>query len=79
MANDYSHDDLVERVNTPGWRLTSNKDAPPFEGNLDEVLRSAHDRHKQGDHPGLIQEIETAVELELLQIQQLWHYLGLPV
>jgi hypothetical protein len=79
MANDYSYDQLVERVKTPGWRLTSDRDDVTVEGNLDEVLRSAHDRHTKGEHPGLIQEIETAVELELLQMQQLWRYLGLPV
>lgn len=77
MANDYSHDDLVSRVNSPGWRLTGG-DAP-VEGKLDDVLRAAHGRYADGQHPGLVQEIETAVELELIQLQQLWRYLGLPV
>jgi len=27
----------------------------------------------------LIEEIETSVELDMLQIAQLWRYLGLPV
>jgi hypothetical protein len=57
--------------------LTGGK--APVEGKLDDVLRAAHDRHKEGEHPGLIQQIETTVELDLIQMQQLWRYLGLPV
>jgi hypothetical protein len=77
MPNDYSHDDLVTRVNTPGWRLTGG--TAPVEGKLDDVLRVAHDRQTSGDHPGRIEQIETAIELDLIQMQQLWRHLGLPV
>ena len=75
MPNDYSHDDLTNRLTKPGWQRTDASGATET-GTLKELAAKAHaDRAK---HPGVVKEIETAVELELLQLQQLWHYLGLP-
>jgi hypothetical protein len=33
----------------------------------------------RGDAPGRIEELETAIELDIIQIEKLWRYLGLPV
>ncbi len=75
MPNDYSQDDLTNRLTTPGWQRTTASGATES-GTLKDLATKAHaDRAK---HPGVVKEIETAVELELLQLQQLWHYLGLP-
>lgn len=75
MPNDYSQDDLTNRLTKPGWQRTDAGGATES-GTLKDLATKAHaDRAK---HPGVVKEVETAVELELLQLQQLWHYLGLP-
>jgi hypothetical protein len=80
MADKYTHDELTERVKSPGWRLvTGSKDDHSVTGTLERLLGITHDRHKGGQDPGLIQEIVTGIELDLIQIELLWRYLGLPV
>jgi hypothetical protein len=79
MADKYSHDELVERVKTPGWRLMTDKKDKTVGGTLQDLLHLSHERKQKGEAPGLIEEIETSVELDMLQIAQLWRYLGLPV
>ena len=80
MANHYDEDDLTRRLASPGWRLvTGKKDDHSVTGTLEHVLRATHDRKTSGAAPGLVQEIETAIELDLIQIEKLWRYLGLPV
>ena len=79
MADKYSHDELVERVKTPGWRLVTDKKDTSVGGTLQHLLHLSHERKQKGEAPGLIEEIETSVELDMLQIAQLWRYLGLPV
>jgi hypothetical protein len=80
MANHYDEDDLTRRLASPGWRLvTGKKDDHSVTGTLEHVVRVTHDRKARGSAPGLIQEIETAIELDLIQIEKLWRYLGLPV
>ena len=78
MAKQYSDDELTSRVTTPGWRLDP-KDGTPVTGTLEEVLKDGHARHTSGDAPGRIKELETAIELDIIQIEKLWRYLGLPV
>ena len=70
MTQKPSHDDLVKRLHTPGWRLAGDE----AQGTLKQVLEARHARQA----PDLIQHIETALELDAIQIQNLWHYLGLP-
>src|ERR1700720_608263 len=36
-------------------------------------------RRARGEHPGIVKRIETSIELEMLQLEQLWRNLGLPV
>ncbi len=76
MPQTYTHDDLVDSVKSPGWRLNGDT---PVTGTLEDVLKTAHQRRMEGQTPGLIERIETSVELDMLQIEMLWRYLGLPV
>ena len=78
MASRYTDDELSKRVASPGWRHESKDDAP-LTGTLEEALKSGHARHAKGQPPGRIAELETAVELDMIQIEKLWRYLGLPV
>jgi hypothetical protein len=79
MADKYSHDELVERVKTPGWRLVAGSKDNSTPDTLERLLHTTHERTQKGEAPGLIEEIETSIELDMLQIAQLWRYLGLPV
>ena len=82
MANKYTHAELKERVKSPGWGLVAGKDGvdgEPVTGTLEDVLKITHDRHRSGDTPGLIEEMATSIKLEMVQIELLWRYLGLPV
>ena len=80
MTNKPTHDELVKRLHTPGWRLvTDEKDkSTAVDGTLKDMLQTTHDRKKRAEAPGLIEHIETTLALDAIQIEQLWHYLGLP-
>ena len=77
MANHYNEDDLTRRLASPGWREKKDEDA--VSGTLEHVVRATHDRKMKGEAPGPVEEIETTIELDLIQIEKLWRYLGLPV
>ncbi len=80
MSDKYTDDELAQRVKSPGWRLVSgSKDDDTVTGTLEHVLGVTHERHAGGQAPGLIEEIETRIELDMIQIELLWRYLGLPV
>lgn len=80
MASHYTDDELTRRVKSPGWQLvTGKKDDNSVTGTLEHVLNVTHARHRKGEAPGLIQELETTIELDMIQIEKLWRYLGLPV
>jgi hypothetical protein len=83
MQNDKNksgHEDLIARLKTPGWNLTAGGKASPAKGNtLEDIVRTAHERHKRGEEPGLISQAETEFELDMIQLQKLWEYLGLPM
>ncbi len=74
MANKYTDDELQGLVKTPGW-----KDGKGVSGTLEDVLKASHERHQSDAEPSLIRQLETTVELDMLQIEKLWRYLGLPV
>ena len=76
MTEKPTHDDLVKRLHTPGWRLVTDEDETS--GTLKDVLEENHARTKREKEPGLIRHIETTLELDAIQIQNLWRYLGLP-
>ena len=71
-------ENLGELAKTPGWQLVTGE-ATKREGTLEEVAMVAHARRTRGEHPGIIRQIGTAIELEMLQIEDLWRHLGLPV
>ena len=70
--------DLSERLKSSGWRLVEGG-TEHKSGTLEDVAREAHRRKTQGHKPGLIQEIETRLELDLIALEQLWTQLGLPL
>jgi len=74
MTEKPTHDELVKRLHTPGWRLVTEDEPEAASGTLKDVLKETHARKA----PGLIRHIETTLELDAIQIQNLWHYLGLP-
>jgi hypothetical protein len=78
MANIYTHDDLIGRMKSPGWSLITGRDNT-LTGTLSELLHVTHWQHQNGKPPGLLRETATSFALEMLQIEQLWRYLGLPV
>ena len=42
------------------------------------MVEAAHGRHKHGVSVEIIEEIETKIELELIHVEELWRYMGLP-
>jgi hypothetical protein len=78
MADKLSDDELVGLAKTPGWALTG-KDDKAATGTLEDVLKAHHQMHRSGKFPGLIKQLETSIELDMLQIEMMWRYLGLPV
>ncbi len=78
MTKKPTHDELVKRLDTPGWRLVAEEEPEAASGTLKDVLEATHARKKGKKEPGLIRHIETTLELDAIQIQNLWHYLGLP-
>jgi hypothetical protein len=78
MANLYTQDDLIGRMKSPGWSLITGRDNT-VTGTLSELLHVTHWQHRNGKPLGLLRETATSFALEMLQIEQLWRYLGLPV
>ena len=79
MAEKYTHAELTKRLKSPGWGLVTGKKGKSVTGTLEKLAHVTHERHKKGQAPGLIEEIETGIELDMIQIELLWRYLGLPV
>lgn len=78
MTKKPTHDELVKQLHTPGWRLVADEEPEAQSGTLKDMLETTHARKTRQKAPGLIQNIETTLELDAIQIQNLWHYLGLP-
>jgi hypothetical protein len=79
MANIYTHDDLKGRMKSPGWALVTGRNELSPSGTLENILGTTHARRSGGHAQGLIQEIATGIELDMIQVEQLWQHLGLPV
>jgi hypothetical protein len=78
MAQRYTDEELQKMVKSPGW----SHSAPLGEradGTLEDVAKLSHAHHQSAGSPGLVRQAETAIELDLIQLEKLWHYLGLPV
>jgi hypothetical protein len=78
MTKKYTHEDLVARLKSPGWRLNTGQRDKTAPGTLEDLVRTTHRRKAEKETPGLIEQIETTIELDMLQIEKLWHELGLP-
>ena len=79
MASKYTHDELTKRMTLPGWVLVTSEKDRSATGTLEHVLKTAHQNRKLGQAPGLIEEIKTTIELDMIQIEELWQHLGLPL
>lgn len=79
MSQKYSDSELKAKLGNHGWSLVAAHKDHAISGTLKEVLEFMHAKHKIGAPRGQIHEIETKIELDLLQIEQLWRFLGLPV
>lgn len=75
--NIWSNEELTASRTSPGWRLEA--DQTTHEGTLEDVAKLANERRARGEHPGLIRQIETSIELDMLQLEALWFSMGLPV
>lgn len=73
----YTDDELAGRVKSPGWSLAAGDKV--VTGTLEDVLKTAHQQRTDDGLRGGIRELETAIELDMIQIEKLWLYLGLPV
>jgi hypothetical protein len=78
-AKKLSRAELVAMLQTKGWDLVTGSKTHPIKGTLEELVRKTHARHKEGEEPGLIKKLETEFELDLIQLQELWEHLGLPM
>jgi hypothetical protein len=78
MADKYTREELVGKLDQSGWRAVSDHH-PPAEGTLREVATAAHVRRAEGRAPSRLQEIETRIEVGMIELEELWHHLGLPV
>ena len=79
MADKYTHEELTRRLGSLGWKVVAGNETMPVNGTLKEMVETTHERHRSGLASGYIQELETSIEVDMLQIQALWHQLGLPV
>jgi len=79
MANIYTHDDLKGRMKSPGWAMITGRNELSPSSTLENILGATHSRQSRGHVPGLIREIATGIELDMIQVEQLWQHLGLPV
>jgi len=74
----YSIDELKRKLRDPGWRTVTSSIIHTREGTLGELAKTAHARRKSGQAAGYLQEIETKIEVDLLQLEELWQHMGLP-
>ena len=79
MADKFTQDELIKGAKSPGWELVTGADEKPVSGTLEDLAKAAHERRQSGSSIGIIRRIENAVELEMIQIEELWQHLGLPM
>ena len=78
VMSKYSLDQLKKKLGDPGWRTITGSIIHTREGTLGELAEAAHAQHKNGQAAGYLQEIETKVEVNILQLEELWQHMGLP-
>lgn len=78
MTTNPGDEKLTKQLHSPGWRLVDENPGKTVTGTLGEMLAESHARKAKGHSKWRLEQIETAIELELFQIEQLWQHLGLP-
>jgi hypothetical protein len=81
MTKKYTDAELAERLQSEGWSVATdseNRDKA-VTGTLEDMAKVTHEQRNRGGAPGRIKELETAIELDMIQIELLWRQLGLPV
>lgn len=79
MSEKYTHDELVRHLSSPGWTYNTEDRTSVPNGTLEKILRVVHERRSQRGSHDLIKEINTTIELDMIQIEKLWLHLGLPI
>src|SRR5476649_893424 len=74
----YSLEDLKRKLADDGWRTNTGSSAFPVQGTLGEMVEGAHGRRKSGQAVGVVEEIETEIKIDMLQLEELWWHMGLP-
>ena len=74
----YSLEDLKRKLADGGWRTNTGSSAFPVQGTLGEMVEGAHGRRKSGQAVGVVEEIETEIKIDILQLEELWWHMGLP-
>jgi lambda repressor-like predicted transcriptional regulator len=75
-----THEELIAMLHTPGWEMETGSKAYQIKNRtLKELVETAHARRAKGEAIGPIKRIENAIEVDALQLQQLWMHLGLPM
>ena len=74
----YSLEDLKRKLADDGWRTETGSSAFPVQGTLGEMVEGAHSRHKSGQAVGVVEEVETEIEIDMFQLEELWRHMGLP-
>ncbi len=75
---EYLLEELKRKLGEKGWRTNTSNDGFLVEGTLSEMVEAAHGRRKKGHAVGIIEEIATEIKLDLIQLELLCQYMGLP-
>lgn len=74
-----THDDLIKRIKSKGWTFVTSDNGQTVKDNtLEDLAKLSHKNHTTGQQPVLIKDIENTIELDMIQLEKLWQYLGLP-
>jgi hypothetical protein len=74
----YSIEDLKRKLADDGWRTNTGKSTLPIRGTLGQMVEGAYGRRKSGQAVGIVEEVETEIKIDLIQLEELWQHLGLP-
>jgi hypothetical protein len=74
----YSLDQLKQKLISPGWQMITGNKVFPVIGTLAQMAEIAHTRRTEGKAVGYLQEIGTKIEIDMLQLEELWQHMGLP-
>jgi len=71
-----TREDLIALLPSKSWSLDGDAKK---DRTLEDAVRAAYEKQKSGEDVGLVKRIENAFELDLIQLQELWEHLGLPL